>query len=641
MASNVIVQRVFAFLKQYPPFTFMENEDLKSLSSKVEVVFLQENNVLFNENDPPHDFVYVVRQGMLQLTFGEKDELMDVCDEGDIFGVRAMLSNTPYVASAKAAEESLLYAVPIDQFMKIMQKTNDVSLFFASGFASGAAVVRSTIAESNSARLKFKKREDPFNTLFEIQKIHGLKSLITAQFDDSIRDVAMIMTDRSIGSIIICDKDSKPLGIVTESDFKKKVATGEFEVNTRIGDIMTSPVQCVKDSTSISDILILMIKSNIRHLCVTETGNDDSKAIGVISERDILMNQENNPAIILKQINSSDSIESLKNLRAKANTKLRDYLEKDVSIDFIAKIISEVNDACIRKIIQLAENEMIDDLGFIPTEKYAWLALGSEGREEQLLMTDQDNALLFDNTKDEKVISWFRKFAEIVNNGLITIGFASCPAEIMAKNPKWCQSLENWKKYFSDWIRNPDPQRLMHATIFFDFRVIFGHQPFEDELRKHIFMESEKDQIYLNHLANNATMNLPPLSFFRNFIVEKNGEHENEFDIKARAMMPIADAARVLCIKNKYEGSPSTLERYKGLSQLNPKKKELFNECLMAYELLMRFRALSGLKKDDSGRYISLSELNKIERNMLRNIFSTVNDLQDYLKSEFQLQFFR
>ncbi|MDX1699367.1 MAG: putative nucleotidyltransferase substrate binding domain-containing protein, partial [Melioribacteraceae bacterium] len=269
--------------------------------------------------------------------------------------------------------------------------------------------------------------------------------------------------------------------------------------------------------------------------------------------------------------------------------------------------------------------------------------LGSQARGEQLLRSDQDSALIFEIFESSNV-EFIRKnyvnLAKDVTKILNECGFDYCPAKVMASNSHWCLSLNEWKKQFSRWIYTPGSKELMYSTIFYDFNPIYGDSTLADELTDHIFSEINNHEIFLAFLARNALENPPPLSFFRNFMVEHNGEHKNEFDIKGRTMMPLVDGARVLALSSQIKKERNTIKRFKNLSELEPENKDLYDQLADGYATAMRFRALQGLKHNNDGRYFNPTELNKLQRLSLRNCFGPIKDLQTLLSVRFNLKMF-
>ncbi|XGA85223.1 DUF294 nucleotidyltransferase-like domain-containing protein [Polaribacter sejongensis] len=306
---------------------------------------------------------------------------------------------------------------------------------------------------------------------------------------------------------------------------------------------------------------------------------------------------------------------------------------------FATKILSAINESITQKIIDQAIKEMPTP----PPTTFAWLAIGSQGREEQLLLTDQDNALVFNNVDKneyEETQQYFLTLAKKINQKLEIVGFELCPADMMASNPAWCLSVSQWEQQFKKWITTPDQDNLMLCTIFFDFEFVYGDKKLVNSLAESIFESIESRDIFLTYLGLNALKNPPPLSFFRQFLVERDGEHKDQFDIKARAMMPLVDAARLLILSKNIKTHNNTIVRYEKLAELEPQNKEVFLACLEAFKNLLYFRTQQGLLHNDSGRFIDLQTLSKANRLELKSCFKAVKEVQDLIQTRFKLSQF-
>jgi CBS domain-containing protein len=517
-----------------------------------------------------------------------------------------------------------------------------VAFFLAKSFAGNSRVSASE-AFKGKIFLDNDKLIDAQFRLLEVQSLERSKSPVTCTIDTNIQDAAQKMSDFNVGSIIVVNEDFFPIGIITDKDFRKKVATGQVALSDKVSEIMSAPVITALPRVTVADVQIRMVKHKIHHICLTEDGTNQSKVIGVLSEHDLLVIQANNPAVLIRSIFRAKHTRSLKELRNSAEQLLQKYLYQEVSIAYISTIMTEINDAIIQRCIELGLKEM-DDAGYgRPKESFCWLAMGSEGREEQLLRTDQDNALIFEDpapAKEDLVKSYYLQLSEIITKKLYECGFDYCPGDMMASNPNWCMSLSDWKTQFSSWMLHPEPKSVMMTTIFFDYRPIYGNTNLSEQLTAHIFETISEQEIFLSFLAKDALKNPPPLTFFRNIMVERSGEHKNEFDIKMRAMMPLADAARVLILSQKLGKVNNTFRRFDKLAELEPQNKELYEQAADAYEILMRYRALQGLKNKNTGRFFNPSELTKMERINLRNAFQPISDLQSLLNMRFRLAYF-
>ncbi|MCB0628131.1 MAG: CBS domain-containing protein [Lewinella sp.] len=638
--ENTIPTRILDFLKQYLPFSLLSEKTLLGICETVVVRYLQPSEIVFRQGATPDPFVYVVRDGAIKLLREESGSavLVDECDEGDLFGLRPLLAEQEYWLTAQAVEETLLYAIRIDVLQPLLEEHPKVAWYMVQNFAAG---LRNRMAEGGTLNLASERtlpNDEPFH-LLEVQSISRRKPPVTCSPDSSIREAAQIMRDQRVGSIIIVSEALHPLGIITDKDLRNEVVAGTHDLVEPVTAIMSQPVVCMPADCTVADVQIAMMQRGIHHLCLTETGRSDSKVLGVVSEHDLLVLQGNNPAVFVREIRRSDNSSSLRRIREKAEQLLAKYLQQEVAIHFIANVMTQINDALINRVIEMSRQELTADGKKEPDLKWCWLALGSEGREEQLLRTDQDNALVFEDVAEADyaaVKDYFLSLARRVNELLAECGFEYCPADMMAGNPAWCLSLSEWKKQFSTWILSPTEKNVMYCTIFFDYRPVYGHAPLADALTEHIFETIRPDSVFLSLLARNALRNPPPLTFFRNFVVEKSGEHKDEFDIKGRAMMPLADTARLLVLNARQSRINNTFQRFDRMAELEPQNRELFQQAADAYEILMRYRTLQGLQNTDSGRFFKPAELTKMERLNLRNSCRPINELHDLLKVRFR-----
>ncbi|WP_075350057.1 DUF294 nucleotidyltransferase-like domain-containing protein [Algoriphagus marinus] len=645
---NVIVHRVAEFLKRFPPFSFLSKEVLEKVAASVQVRYLEKGETLFRQGQPAEPHFYILKEGAIILTesLQNHEEIRDQCDEGDVFGVLALLGKRPYVLSAKVEENSLVYAIPVTVFEEILENNSRVALYFAAGFASGQVVIRQDLSEGQKARGIFKNesRDHSLMIFSDQSEIKFSEKVLTCCPEQSIQEAAALMAEKQVSSIVVCREDLKPLGIITDKDFRSKVVAKGIPLETPTSKIMSTPVLTMRRDASFSDLYLTMIKNRLHHLILTEDGTDQSQVCGILSDHDVLLSMGNSPAVLIHGLMNTLDLKEMRLIRDQAEQMLRYYLENELTMDFVASVMTEVNDIIIKQALRIAENSLSDEDPALKKIPFCFLSLGSEGREEQLLRTDQDNALVYGDVPEalaDQAQAYFLKLGTAMVEVLLACGFASCPGDIMASNPKWVQPMSKWKEYFSEWIIRPTEEAILSATIFFDFRPIAGNLGLGETLSLHIYEEIQKKKIFLNFLAKNAMMNPPPLGFFKDFVAEKSGEHKNEFDIKSRAMMPLADLARLLVLSHGVIGVNNTFKRFDRLAELEPNYEALFKQAAKAYEILMRTRALEGLRNQSSGRFIKPESLGKLERQLLKNTFSPITELQSIVKVRFQLDYFQ
>ena len=628
--KNTIAERIYDFLKNFPPFDVLEKEQLLKISSHVKVLYFEKETYIFKQDEFPHEDFYVVKDGAIGLyrSIGDEQILVDICDEGDVFGLRPLIQNDHYLLNAKAKEESILYAVSVELLKEIKNNNEKVNKFLIASFSTN---IKTPYAKNSNTQLfaNIEPQAKINSNYSEVQTARISKKPVTCSKINTIKEAASIMTSNKVGSVLIED-NGKPIGIITDRDLRTKIATGLVSITSNVSEIMSSPVKTFPEKITIAEAQIAMIKYKITHLCITKDGTPKSELIGVLSEHDIVVLHGNNPSVLIKELSRATNINTLKYIREKASKLVQSYIEQNIPITFISKIITEINDAVTKKVIEFALSEMKN----LPPVKFGWLALGSQGRKEQLLLTDQDNALVFEDVPEktyESTKSYFLKLSKNITQKLHFIGFEFCPAEMMASNPKWCLSETEWKNQFNEWITKPTEKAVMMCTIFFDYRLIYGDAELVSKMSENISKSIFKFEIFLNFLAKNALENPPPLGFFRQFLVENNGENKEQFDLKRRALMPLIDAARVLTLSHNIKDKNNTVARFKKLASVEPHNQDLYLLCADAFKILSHFRVSQGLKNNNSGRYVELSELTKIEKLKLKGCFKPINDVQELL----------
>ena len=632
--KNTISERIFDFLKNYPPLNLIPNVTLLEISQNVEIQYFEKDQIIFSQNDHPHEHFYIINQGSVRLyRFIENEKhVLDICDEGDLFGLRPLIMNENYLMGASANEETILYGIPISLFHDIILNYPKVSQFLIASFATNT---REPFSEKHKGKLfanvsAIQKIEHSFS---EIQSANYNKNPITCSQDTTVQTACIIMTKNIINSIIITENEI-PIGIITDKDIKTKIGTGFYTITNKVSDIMTSPVVTFPQNITVAEAQIMILKHKVSHLCITKDGTNKSELVGILTQQDLILTQGNSPSLLTKEIKNAKDAETLKYIRTKASDLTRGYFEQEIPIYFVTKVISEINTAITKKAIRMS----ISEIGKQPPVSFSWLALGSQGRKEQLLMTDQDNALVFENVvpaEYNSVKNYFLELAEKVTEKLNIVGFDYCPANIMATNPKWCISLDEWKQQFEEWITDPIPEKILLSIIFFDFELIYGDETLYNKMAESVFETIEKNQIFLGFLGKITLDNPPPLGFFKQFLVEQDGENKDSFDIKSRAIRPLVDAARILSLHHKLRGN-NTIARYEKLMEIEPQNKELFDSCANAFKILLQFRTSQGLANNDNGKFVDINSLNKADRLKLKSCFKPIKNVQEAIKIRFR-----
>ncbi|MCK7591161.1 DUF294 nucleotidyltransferase-like domain-containing protein [Subsaxibacter sp. CAU 1640] len=635
--KNTIAERIADFLKNFPPFDRIDKADVLCISKEVSVYYFEKGKTVYAAGDQLQDKFYIIHKGavILQKEVLSKSETVDHFDEGDVFGLRPLFAKENYNTSAITEEESILYGIPLSVFKPLIAQNKEIVSFLIESFASNTENPFSKELDNNvfQSDVNFGNKE-----LYELQPVIYTKKVKTASPETSIKAIAMLMRKHHIGCVVI-ESNMIPLGIITNKDLRNKVITGEHGIDEKASEIMSSPVLCYPSNVSMSQAQIAMLKHNVGHLCITEDGTPNSKIIGILSQHDITMMRGSNPSVLMKAIKRSNSTKELKRIHKRIMVLLDGLMQQNIPLTQTSKIIFELYDASIKRIIE----RCIEKMGKEPPVKFAWMSLGSQGRKEQLLHTDQDNAIIFENVPSnelEKTRLYFLQLAKKVTKRLNIIGFDFCAADMMAKNPKWCLTLDEWKEQFSNWTTNTGDDEILLSSIFFDFDISFGDATLTNELADHVLKLTKDNDLFLAKLGASALRSASPLGFFRQFLVEPDGEHKDFFDLKKRALMPIVDAGRLLALRNQIKNINNTAERFEKMAELFPDDKEFYLSCSYTTKALLKFRTKQGLLHNDSGRFIELAALSKEEKLKLKRCFKTIARVQDYIKLKFNLNNF-
>jgi CBS domain-containing protein len=630
---NIIAGQIAEFLKNYAPFNQLTSDELNEIASNVRVINLEKKQTLFKINDALHDSFYVVASGVVNISViaDAEESIINKCHEGTIFGLRPFFAKNKYKMTAKAREESLVYAIPIAVFKPLLANNSEVLNFLLESFASNLPEDRSSQGNLVTDGVFYTEKQSEAQ-FFQTLAYNTTPLLATS--DSTAQEVAQLMAESLKNNVIIFEK-SGPIGIVTHADLASKIATGRYPISIPVSNIMSSPVVTVLENVSLAEAQLLMLKNNVTHLCVTLDGTDKSVIKGVISEHDLIAAQASNPGVLIKEVKRSLSPNELKEIRTRLTNLIQSSIQKNIPLTHITNIASEINFAILKRAVELS----ILDLGS-PPARFAWLSLGSQGRKEQLLLTDQDSILVFEDVAQDKYIEvkdYFLKLGKKTTAILEKIGYQLCPNGHMGSNMMWCKSLTDWIKQYNNWMNSPRENLDNLSSIFFDCELVIGEQKIETAINNIIFENAYNNTLFLDFLGNDALRKNSPLSFFKKFVVEEDGIHKDKFDIKTRALMPLIDSARLFALNFDIKGINNTYTRFKQLAITDAKHSEIYLNCAEAYLFLTRIRTLEGLKNENSGQYINLEELSKNDREKLKNALIPMKELEELIKDTFQL----
>lgn len=631
MPANEIQSRIVEELKHIPPFSIMDEYTLQQLSKKCVVSYHREGEVIFKKGDAPSDFCWMVKDGRIELSLNPDDPsvLSDVCEPGDLFGLRSLLTGEAFSLTAYVSGEALLYAFPVKAVKKLMEKQSELAIYIANILANRLKEHELKVVWDESPYLA----TNNYGPAFE----ENHRSLISSSPNDLIKDCALKMAQEKVSSVIILNEKNHPIGIITEADIARKVGTGLVPIDAEVQQIMSSPPVCVAPDYSTEMASLILLEHGFKHLVVTKDGSPNTKALGVLTSNDLQVKRIASPHRILKSIQLSTTLETLKLRSEEIKELIRQQIQSGIPVDYLAKVVGTLNDNLISRALLLVRKQ----ISIQPDIEWCWVNIGSMARYEQILPTDQDNALIYrlkKETNADKAKESMLQFGRKANEWLNELGFENCPANMMAGNPDWCKPLDVWKETFTKWIRTPIPKNVMHTTIFFDMRAVNGSIQLVNELKAHWKEQLKIHPNFLTYLAADSLKNPAPIGFFRHFLVEKNGSHKDQFDLKARSLMPIVDASRLFALSLGLTFEISTIDRLDAIIEHfsdHPDKVDLFTSVKKAYIRLLAFRAKSSVQNQDSGRFINIDSLDRYDRQLLKQCFRPVSELAHFIEQRF------
>jgi len=621
-----ITEDVVKFLETVPPFQFLEAVELKAVSDDLTMEFYPKDTVILQQDGLASDALRIIKKGGVKVsmrTENGEEVTIDHRGEGETFGLISLMGRDKQKTTVIAMEDSICYLLSREKILKLIETKPVVSEYFLQSHFT--KYVDKVYREMHNKSL-FYGSSDHLLFTTPVGDI-ATKAVVAVRDDATIKEAALQMSRHRISSVIIVDARQLPVGVVTDRDLREKVVSRARSVDDPVRDIMSLPLVRVDAKDYCFEAVLTMIKHNIHHILVIQDGN----LKGVLTNHDLMMLQGTSPLSFAKDLESQESVDGLAPVSVKINRVVGLLLKEGARASNITRIIAELNDRLVRKVLEIAEKQFGR-----PPVAYCWLSFGSEGRKEQTFKTDQDNAIVYADPatpeQEEAAKQYFAAFALFVRDGLVKCGFPLCPADYMASNPKWRQPLSVWKKLFSTWIGHPTPEAILRSLIFFDFRHLHGDEALAVDLRSHLMKNLKGQNLFLALMAGATARNRPPLGFFKTFLVEKDGEHKNELNLKLRGIGPLVDIVRLLSLESGV-AETSTLERIEAMRGKNASIDSMGDELVQAFEFISLLRIHHQVEQIEQGQapdnFINPSRLSNLEKSTLKESFQVISTLQD------------
>ncbi len=593
------------FIKKIRPFSFLSDREIDSLLRDLEVEAFEEGERILKKGEKS-DYIHLVFSGRVGIY--DNGELVDQISKGEIFGLSEI-----YKKEARAEEDTICYLIKRKSFEELMKKNRKFSEFFKS------------FEERKFRKVADISREETFTERLFLARVKELisKKPVVCYPHTSIKDAAIKMEMNGVGSIVVVSGDMKPVGILTSKDLRTFIIHGKTP-EEKVSAYMSSPAITIDADAPVFEAHLELLKKGINHLVVTRNG----KVEGVITANDVLMLFEPTTSLVVlyRKLKKSKNIEEMRSAFNSLKISIANLVLRGMHFYDLSALLTDIYDYVVKKVIEIVLDEMKREYGKPPD--FVWVHMGSSARKEQVITTDQDNAII--HSGDGELML---ELGKRVCKALDFIGIPECHGDYMASNPRWNMDIEKWKKTFHEWFMNLTSENVRYLSVFLDLRPIHGDEKLYRELVEEI-KQSYTSQS-LRFLAHDATVFEPPLGLF-------GLRRLKEVDIKMQGIYPIVNGVRVLALENGFIEITNTKERLEKLGEIELIDKDLLNSLKEGYEFLQDLRlknqARSLLEGKESMNIVKFSEIDKIDALVLKETFKIISRFQKFLKGHYGIE---
>jgi CBS domain-containing protein len=604
------------FLEVTPPFDLLEPALRRRAAAAIEAVYRRKGTVLL-EIGALNETLYVIRRGAVEA-HDRHGNFVDRYGEGESFGLQSLLTGKPVRFRITLIEDGLIWTMPRNAFDGLRASSSEFDTYY----------IRSLEERLTSA---VQPRSSSGQTLFMTPMGELVRSEpIVVAPDTTIAEAARRMSQHGVSSLLV-NEGERLCGIVTDRDLRNRVLAQGRDPAEPVSAIMTAEPLMLDASSPVLEGILAMAGRGIHHLPLTR----DRRVVGMVTTRDLMTLQTQHPLYLAAQIQKAGSLERLVSVCRQVPRLFELLLASGMRAEQVPKVLTTINDSVTRRLIGLAEQQ----LGPAPA-RFAWLAFGSQAREEQSIKTDQDNGLVYADDAPPGASAWFAALARIVCDGLDACGYPYCPGKIMATTDEWCQPLSGWLAHFRDWAGLPDPQAVLRVSIFFDLRAVHGDHPLAAQLAQALGEcgSGRGKGPFITAMARQAASYDVPLGFFRRFVLAGKGEHSDTLEIKASGLMPLTDLVRVRALEAGIT-VPGTQARIARLLEANRLSRSDADRLSGAHRLLaglrIRLHAEQVRRGEPPHNHLDPSAISHAERAALRDAFLVIREAQKGLGQDF------
>ncbi|MEY3307689.1 MAG: hypothetical protein RLZZ413_1727 [Pseudomonadota bacterium] len=595
---NKTLQPILDFLETVHPYDSLPRNELVRVAGCFSRREFPAQSDIYTCGEPLQG-LYLVKRGAVEI-LDPSGGLVSLLGPRNSFGERGLMRDGLAVTTARTTEDSVLLMLPTAEFRHLIASVPAFERLFS----------RTRSSEPRSSDLTTRKVADLM-----------ARNIVVIAPDQSIAAAARMMRDAHISSLGVVQGD-RFLGIVTTRDMTNKVLAGGMDAGQPVSLVMTPDPVSLAPSALGSDILHIMLERRIGHLPVVE----DGKLVGMVTQTDLTRFQAVSSAGLVRDAAMAETVDEMAAVTARIPQLLVQLVGGHSAHEVITRLITDIADTVTRRLLALAEVR----LGPAPVP-YLWLACGSQGRQEQTGVSDQDNCLFLDDAATPDDRAYFLALAQFVCDGLNACGYVFCPGEMMAMTPKWCQPMRVWRDYFSGWISRPDPMAQMLSSVMFDLRPIGGTTALFHDFQAETLEMAARNSIFVAHMISNSLKHQPPLGLLRGFATIRSGEFKNHIDLKHNGVVPVVDLGRIYALNGRLTAA-NTRARLEAAEDRGIISASGARDLIDAYDMIARIRLEHQADEVRNGRkpdnFLAPSDLSDFERSHLRDAFVVVRTMQ-------------
>lgn len=630
MKTATIAYRVADFLRRFPPFQCMTQDELIELAGTGRVRFHEDGELVFEAGRPRARYIYVIQQGEVDLLVegAERERLRDVRGEGDLLGIGRYLGHGTHLYTARTRTDTILYALDADAFWRLVQRYPRARRFLDAyfGVASDPCCPDSDTEKGRELRIGLR----PVDWMGRPLVATGEPLSVSA--DMPIREAARLLDRTGSSALAVLDGQRRPLGVITPRLLSARVATGEIAPHEPAGVVMAALPAIARAGARAGDYLVAMLNGHSEHVVLSEDGTRETPFLGVVSRRDLTRVEGAAPLGIIADIDKAQSPAQLMQLRLQGEGVVGSGLAEPEDVRWLAPIANAFDVAILRRLTRLVEAALEEEGLARDVPRHCWVFFGAAGRAELLTRHDLDHGLVFEypgRADYREVQGYFLELGRRIASGLAACGYVTTAKGISAGHRSGCRSVGEWEQAFTHWIGQPRESNIYRGTSFFDMRPVQGDCSLVQGLGKRIGEIEEQRPGFVPLLVEDSMANLPPLTFFRGLVVDDSGGYTDVLDLRRAALQPVVDIARARALDRGITSVTSTLERLSLLVAEHPEDEGLLSDAESAFRLALYHRAKAGLATGTDGSQVDPTKLTRLDQNLLKSAFRTVLRLME------------